>query len=163
MPSLYAISGEIGSILGLIDEAAGEIPEDLHQQLDQLEGELAAKLEACCKFMRSRQARAAGLQAELDRLQAALDAEKRKAEWMKTYMKDAMEKVGTASIETPLFKLRIQKNPLTVRLTGTEIPEPYRKPAKIEFDKAKAIDDHKGGKPLPEGVEVVQGTHLRIA
>lgn len=163
MSNLYELTEHLAGILQSIDFADGEIPDELQQHLDRAEGDLAAKLDACCRFMRSREARAVGIQAEIVRLKAAADADQRKAEWIKQYMKNCMMRLDVPSIETPLFKLRVQKSPVSVRLTGDDIPEQYQRQAKVEFDKSKAIADHKAGVPLPEGVEIVQGTHLRIS
>lgn len=160
MASLYEITGEIAELLASFDD--GEIPADLAERLNGLEDDLQSKLESCCKFLRDRETRAVAIQAELDRLIMARDAEKRKVEWMKKYMLACMESLGHTKVETPLFRLTVCKNGQpSVTLLGEAIPADYQR-TKVELDKAKVIEDAKAGKALPEGIEVKQGTHLRI-
>lgn len=163
--TLYEISSEISALLSTIDALDGEITDDLTIDLMNLEDALEDKVHSCCCAIREKEARAAGMSLEIDRLTAQRDAEKRVVEWLKGYVKAELERIGQKKIETPLFRVTVCKNgQASVRLDeGVPIPDDFKKEKTIiELDREKVLAAHKTGEPLPSGVQVLHGTHLRI-
>ena len=81
-----------------------------------------------------------------------------------------MQRAGTARVETPTVKVRIQKNTRpSIRCASAEIPEQFRR-VRVEFDGHAAYDALKAAKCLPQepglvqvnGLVVELGQHVRI-
>ncbi len=83
------------------------------------------------------------------------------------YLKEEMERMGLRAYETSIFKTWIQNNPPSARcemdVDPQQLPAPFLK-VKIEYslDSKAAIEAWKAKQPLPRGVVVEQGNHLRV-
>lgn len=162
--NLYEISNELtGILMRLNDFEDGEIPPDLAAALDANDMAFTDKADSVLRARVNYLANSEGLDVEIKRLTALRDEQKKRAEWLKNYVFDAMKHRGLQSLDTKLFKLWIQKNSVASATLDddTPIPEQFQK-VKIEFDGDKARAEWKAGNPLPPGVHVVQGSHLRI-
>lgn len=160
MPRLYELSNELCAILGHEDD---EITDEIAEQLAKLELALELKVEAVLQYRQGILGDADAFEAEAKRLKARADAMTRKAEWLKGYVHSALVQVGIGKMSTGTFTATVAKSPLKVELEG-EIPAEYkREKVSVEFDRTKALEDYKAGKPLPTGVTVKQSTHLRIS
>lgn len=165
MNSLYNLSGEFGHLLHEIENMDGEIPPELTARLDAVESEFEAKIHACCCAMRNINSRAVGIQAEIERLSALEDAEMRRLDWLKEYIKEALERSGAKKIKTPLFTVWTQKNArptIELATADTPIPSEFKK-VREEFDKNAAYEAWKRGELMPPGVKVTEGSHLRVS
>ncbi len=120
----------------------GEIPAGLEADLDAIGDALETKVDAVCKYRASLVAHAEAVDAEVKRLTAKRDALTRRAEWLKGYVFTAMMATGSKKLETPLFKLAIQRNSQpSVTLAGETIPDAFkREKTVIELDRAKVIE-----------------------
>ncbi len=163
MPALYEIDAALLDLLAHLDDD-GEIGEDPLAAIDALSMARVDKLDAICRYVRDRSTRAVALQAELDRLQAAKKTEDNAVDRLKKYIHASMTALGEQKIETPLFKLRIQKNsqPSVLIEDDKALPE-WAKRVKVEADRTAILAKYKADGTLPDGVEVQTGTHLRIS
>jgi hypothetical protein len=162
MPALYELADAIRGVLAQLDETDGELPPDLAATLNTLEMKFEEKAENVCRFRAGLCAAAEGIDAEIKRLSAMRDGYVRRAEWLKSYLFEAMQSLGLERVNTKLFKLWIQKNGRpTIECDGADYPEGYQRVV-TSFDGQKAYEDWKAGKPLPPQVVVREGVHLRI-
>jgi hypothetical protein len=144
----------------------GELTDDAMARLTELEASLTEKVQSCLCVMRNFDARASARKEEAKRLNALAQTDSQSAERLKKYVQQTLERLGMKSIETPLFKARLQNNPPGCTIEeGTELPPWLVRivPEVIEPDKKAIMDAHKAGQPLPEGVKITQTQSLRIS
>jgi hypothetical protein len=143
--TLYEISEAYAGVMLRLEEAgdnSGEIPPGLEADMDAIGDALETKVDAVCKYRASLVAHAEAVDAEVKRLTAKRDALTRRADWLKGYLFTAMMATGNKKLETPLFKLAIQRNSQpSVTLAGETVPEAFKRVETIiELDKKKVID-----------------------
>jgi len=158
------MTAEYQAIMDLLERSEGEITPELAERLESLSGDLPHKLERLCEVWETFNAQAAGLQAALDRLGKQHSAATRSRERLREYMQRAMEAFGERKLRAGNFTLALWKNSTpTAEWHGRpeDLPERYRR-VKIEFDRLAAARDYRDGLPLPDGVTVIEGQHLRI-
>ena len=137
-------------------------PEVMKDTLDSIEGTLESKLENTTKVIRNRKARITALKAEENRLKKARQSEENAVKWLETYVKDSLKLIGKNKYEAGMFKLSIQKNPLSVNITDENIlPEDYLIPQPPKVDKTSLKEALKNGIEVP-GAELKQTEGLRI-
>nr|DAT07443.1 MAG TPA: resistance protein [Caudoviricetes sp.] len=137
-------------------------PEVMKDTLDSIKDTLENKLENTVKVIRNKEARATALKTEEDRFKAARQAEENGVKWLKTYVEDCLKLIGKTKYEAGMFKLSIQKNPLSVNITDENIlPEDYLIPQPPKVDKASLKEALKNGIEVP-GAELKQTEGLRI-
>ena len=163
---LYEIPAEWREVEELIEEAGGEITPEIEDRMEVLEGDLSAKVDVFAALVREAAARSEAFAAESKLFSDKARVAKNKAEGLKRYMKDTLERMGRTAAEGELFKVRIQQNPERVADEGLDpdrLPERYVKVETVKtVDKAKILADYKTGRALPEGVIVVRGSHVRF-
>lgn len=160
--TLYALSNELAAILADQDE---DLSEDAEAALNALEQAFESKVEAVLQYRQGLVADADALKAEQQRLKARADAMTKRADWLKRYVLDSMQKLNIGRVSTPTFNASVAKSPLSVQIEdGAEIPETYQRiKTTIEPDKAALLAAFKDGQPLPPGVSVKQNYNLRIS
>ena len=177
MLKLHEYVDELQQILEWIAEhekeivaAGGELPPELVDLLERVEGDLTEKVRRIALVILNLTASARAALAETDRIAAMARSYDRQAESLKRYLMFQMERAGTTRVETPTVKVRIQKNTRpSIRCSTAEIPEQFRR-VRVEFDGAAAYDALKAAKCLPEepgrievsGLVVELGRHLRV-
>jgi hypothetical protein len=154
-----------------IKAAGGELPPEVEQMLDQVEGDLKTKVERTALVIQNQLANAAAAKAEADRLSKIAGTYQRQADALKAYLKAQLDRAGIAKVETPLAKVWTQTNGRpSIRPATDEIPPAFQR-VKIEFDGALAYETVKDAKLIPEpkdgrvqalGLIIERGTHLRI-
>ncbi len=156
---LYAIAGEIETIL-----AADDWTDEQIEALDSLTLSLEAKAGNIAALIRHAEARADEIGAEIERLTNWRRSIEGKADWLKRYLLTAMRAAERTEIETPAFRLRLQKNPpaavatdesLTPARYVLTVPESHRPDKKAIL---QALKD--GG--IVSGWELRQGERLVI-
>lgn len=183
MTALYQITAELQAALCELD-ADGELNTSLADRLDALQLDMESKIEGCCKVIRNYTGYAAMLKDEAQKFAARAQSAENAATGIKAYVKANLEKVGITKLEAGLFKVRIQANSIPsttfdgnpVNLPGDFQMVEYSLDAKAVIaawrewmDKKPkdatdeiAIAAWQGEYPLPDGVKVEKGTHLRI-
>lgn len=162
---LYSLPAAFANLEILTDDNGEIAPESL-EALATLEMALEDKVDACCRVMRSYEARAAAFKEEAERLHVHQTRAEANAKRLKEYVKGVLDQLGMKKVETPLFSVRVQANPPTVKLDdnydAADLPEEFKR-IKIEVNKTAILEVAKAGGTLPPGVEVVRGSHLRVS
>lgn len=172
---LYEIPYVYDSIFESLDET-GEITEDIQKQLDDIKEELQRKVENICLFILDLKQDAEVVDGEIKRLQARKKAFENKAEMLKNYLLNTLQKLGMRKVQTATVTAYVQNNPPSVQVLG-DIPAEYRVatlslpgdrvPVELERyaiyapDKTKIKETIKAGKEVP-GAELFQDVSLRI-
>ena len=135
---------------------------------DTLEGEigpLAERATAVGFVIRNLESAADALDAEIRRLTDRKAAYTKRIESVERYLKQGMEIAGITKIESPLFDLRIQRNPPSVDVfDASQVPAAFmRQPAAPPPapDKKAIAAEHKAGRDVP-GTRPTQTTRLVI-
>lgn len=123
-------------------------------RLNELEMAFADKIDSCCAILKEYEADAAGYKAEVDRLATLKRTADNRAEWLKDYIRTAMEGAGESKVKTARFNVSLGKPSQTVSITGA-VPEQYQV-VKVSEDKAALSRDLKAGKEI-EGATLVDG------
>lgn len=150
--------------------AGGELPRELAELLEQLDGDLTENVRRVALVILNLTASAKAAAGEAERIAAMARGYDRQAESLKRYLLFQMQRAGATRVETPTVKVRIQKNTRpSIRCASTEIPEPFRR-VRVEFDGQAAYNALKAAQALPQepgrtemnGLVVELGQHIRI-
>jgi hypothetical protein len=153
--TLYSLAAE----LAFLTEAE-ELTPETEAALDAVDIDLRSKVDGCCRLIQEWKGEAARFAAEAERLAAIADQYARRADSLKDYVKRCLELAGQKSLETELFRLRIQSNPPSVDVVGDAPPQFARVKVSWDWDKKAVIAAWKAGESVP-GAEVRVGTSLR--
>jgi hypothetical protein len=133
--------------------------------LEGLQGEVAVKMEGCIAIARNLESSAEQIKAAEQQMAARRKTLEGRAEWLKGYVKTAMERSGITKIECPYFRATIAKNPPSVVVDAfAEIPKGYLRfpdPPPPSADKKLIGEALKRGEAVP-GAHLEQGTRLDI-
>ena len=184
---LYEAVDALETVRDWLDEHADDIAAvggdldrlpELAALLDQAEGEFAEKAERVALFIRERRLGAKAVREEAKRLAERADREDRTADALTQYLLLNMQRAETKKIEGKLVTIRVQQSPASVTstLTDAEVYELYctgvpengrrlvrRVPERYELDKQAVRDAAILGQPIPAGVTVTRGSHVRIS
>lgn len=161
---LYELTTEFNELFNALEQSEdGNVSPEIAERLSKLEGDIANKIDGCCRVMKTLDAEAKAFAAEADRLLKAKRQRERHADWLKTYVREQMEVLGEDKLKTELFSLSIcnNSNPSVSIFDEDMVPVAYNLPVERRIDKSAILADVEGGKDVP-GVEVVCGKHLRI-
>jgi len=174
MPTLFEIAQEIMALHDLLSECGGELTDEqaeeaIDQWLAETNVSLEAKVDSYCWLIREFEGRADVREQAAKALMAIAIIDGNLAERLKARLKNYLEMCGVLKLETPHFKLNIQRSGGSVALIvppGWEAdpasaPEAFHK-IKIELNttairEAIRNDEETHGARLAE-----RGTHLRI-
>jgi len=135
--------------------------EELLKALDTIEGAIEEKAHNIGLIMRNLDGGIGAVKNEIDRLTKMKKAAEKKKERLKEYLHFAMDTTNLRYIETPLFKLSIQKNPQSLVITNEQfIPERF-KIIRTEIDKPRLKEALKNGEDIV-GAILLQGESVRI-
>lgn len=167
MASIYELTDAFRTLWALMED--GQLDDDaLIDAFETAEGDLAAKLEGYCKFIKNAESDIEGLKAEEHRLAERRRVLENAVNGAKAAEFRALEVAGLNRIVCGSFVVSRQKNP--PRLVYDEgyienIPERYLIPQEPKIDTKAMIADLKDGKNIEEleGVaHLEQGESLRI-
>lgn len=133
--------------------------------LEGLSGDLEVKATNVAAFARNLEASADAIKGAEAQMAARRKAIERRAEQLRKYLKDNMERCGITKIESPQFALAIKKNPPAVHVEAPEsVPAAFFNvqpiPAPV-MDKKRIADALKAGQDVP-GCRLEHGTRLEI-
>ena len=159
--TLYELSAEFQAVSRALEDAAddsGEIPSDVAERLDAVQGCLEYKVDAILRLRADFVAHAVGIEDEMKRLMALRDGYHRRAELLKSYVHECMDRTGIKKLDTKLFKVWIQRNgrPSVSLAEGEEIPEEFKR-VSYSFDSQAAYERWKRLKQLEEALEQTEG------
>lgn len=160
MPKLYKITNEM---LDVLDDAEKH-PAEVNELLENLEVEFKTKAEDCVKAIKNLRSDAEALRDEAARLISRAASSERRAEELQRYVKSQMERLGYNRMGAGIFRLSVVKSPTSVVVTNeAEVPSGFKEVKTEVCVNRKAILEYilETG-DIPEGVEILQNTHLRI-
>ncbi len=162
---LYQINDAIDRVINRVASEDGVLTPETEAELDALEMRLDEKVEAVALHIRNIEATAKALREEEQRFRTRRVAAEKNAKWLKGYLKRELERRCIDRIDSPLARVAIQKNsrPTITWLGSTEtLPRELQHVSVfVRLDSEKALKAHQEG-TLPDGFEVVTGTHIRI-
>jgi hypothetical protein len=163
--TLYNLTDEWQRIYDLAcDESEdGEISPDFIRAISVTEGEIDDKLDAIGRLVKSMQSLQSAIDEEAKRLAKRSKSLACRVDYLKDYVQSEMERLGWAKRQAGIFKFAITKNsqPSVVVLDLQAVPHEFDKPPKRELILSAIRQAIETGRDVP-GVELVQGTHLRV-
>lgn len=163
-----------------IIEAGGDIgalPE-LAALVDQAEGDFTEKAERVALFIRELLLSAKAVAEEAARLTARAKHLDKSAEALKHYLLLNLQRAETKKVEGKLVTVRVQASPAAVQhaLTDAELQRLYtlgtidgahqlvrRVPETFRLDAKAVVEAEALGEPIPAGVTITRGQHVRIS
>lgn len=140
-------------------------PEVVTDTLEGMAGEIEVKATNVAMFCRNLEASAEAIkQAESD-MTARRKAIEKRAQHLRDYLKQQMERTGITKIECPYFKMSIRQNPPAVVIDAeSQIPAQYMRtpePPPPAPDKKQIADALKAGQDVP-GCHLSTTTRIEI-
>lgn len=161
MATLYELTDEWLQLLQLAED--GEIDADVFADtLEGLDFEIELKADGYAKVIAELDHTIAALKAEEKRMSSRRKAMENHIEQMKKSLFEAMRSTGKEKFKTDLFSFSIRKNPASVILDTTDIPEEYLVPQDPMVNKKQIMADLKAGKDLTGLAHLEQTERLQI-
>lgn len=136
--------------------------ENLRKALDNLNMKFVDKVTNIVKFIKNLEAQRDAIAVETKRLSDRKKAIDNRIDWLKNYVKAAMQATQCETIKYALFTIYVgQSQPSVEVLNIDDVDEQFIK-IKREVDKTKILEQVKSTGVIPAGVNIVQGTHLVI-
>ena len=134
----------------VIAAAGGELPAELEELFDEVEGDLREKLKRVALMERTVKANADVATAEANRIQAIARGWENKRKGLRTYMGMQLRRLGEVRVDFPTVKVRLQDasspairhqgEPPTTAIDAAAVPFWDLIPARYEFNYRKALD-----------------------
>lgn len=166
--TLYEITRDLVLLkdIDVLEPTNGELEENrleqLRQALDNLNMKFVDKVTNIVKFVKNLEAQRDAVASEAKRLSDRKKAIDNRIDWLKNYVKTAMQATQSEKIKYALFTIYVgQSQPSVEVLNIDEVEEQFIK-IKKEVDKTKILEQVKSTGVIPAGVNIVQGTHLVI-
>lgn len=153
--TLYNITNKFVDLMNKAQE--GELTEEEYNQLgEELAIELQNKSSGIIGYAQNEEALIDAIDFQIKRLQELKKSKQSSLDKFKQYVKENMDKLGIAKIETELGILSIAKNPMSVEIENEEeIPAEFKQEiVTTKIDKT-AIKNH-----FKETGEIVAGTRI---
>lgn len=161
MATLYELTDEWLQLLQLAED--GEIDQDVFADtLEGLDFEIELKADGYAKVIAELDHTIAALKAEEKRMSSRRKAMENHIDQMKKSLFEAMRSTGKEKFKTDLFSFSIRKNPASVILDTTDIPEEYLVPQDPVVNKKQIMADLKAGKDLTGMAHLEQTERLQI-
>ena len=164
MSTLYELTGNYITLMDMLDDPEVD-PITLMDTLDAVEGELDEKAENYGRIIRNLEAEAKALKEEADRLSRRKKTIDNNIDSLKKRLQLSMELTGKDSIDTPLFKFRLQKNAPSVVVDLDDLqdmPMEYLTYHEPTVNKTALKDALKAGLDLEGIAHLEQSQSLRI-
>jgi hypothetical protein len=165
LPPLYQLTASLVSVMDALVEAGGELTPELQAQLEQAEGDFKTKVERVALGIRHLVVTGEAAATEASRLTLLARARLNASERLKDYLREQMLQAEQRKVETDRVRVSVVTNsrPTIKWLAAPDtIPEAFRR-TKVELDGDAALQAYRDRGRLPEGFQVLVGTHLRIA
>lgn len=155
--NLYEMTRQEREILAQIEAAEGEMTDKQDAMLAQLDGDITAKIQSICKFVRSLEAESKALETERARMLRRINANAGKVLGLKKYIQYSMESLGKTEIKGTILTATLRKCPVScVIQNGNHIPDKYKVAhTETRIDRAAIIADYKAHGITIPGVEMV--------
>jgi hypothetical protein len=154
-------------------ETEGEVTPELEALLAEIDGKADEKIERVALYIREQLALATAAKEEQTRIASVVSRRNKAAESLKLYLHREMERLGKDKVTGLLATIAIQKNPPSVKgeLSPETLKDAWQQgetafvrhvPESFALDRKAVVDAFKAGQPIPDGLEVVHETSLRI-
>lgn len=154
--NLYELTNFETQLIQMLEEG-----EEVADTLEAIESSVEEKLESYAKVIRTFEARATVKQLEIKRLQDSARTDEEAVKRMKRAMQDYLEGTGKRKVETPLFKVWMQKNPASVEVVDESlVPKEFYKIPEPQLDKT-ALKNALKESEVP-GVQLKQTESIRM-
>ena len=163
---LYEIRNEIEATLFMPEEEAFD-----SSRFEELNLPFEEKVDSCATMMKNLKAQAAKLDAQCEILQEEIRALRKKKQALENnrkglaeYVKRIMESLGLKKAGNMLHRVTIAQSPLTVEINIEKLdPKWIKKHVSTYPDKRGIIDHIKETGEIPNGVQPIQNTHIRVS
>lgn len=162
--TLYDLSSEYLQALELFTDPEADIPlEAAIDTLEGIQGQLQDKAVNVAKFLQNLDSTAKAIKEAELKMAKRRKAIENRTQWLRDYLKNSMESAGISKIESPWFRLAVQKNPEAVEIFDeASIPEDFKEQVvTTRIDKAAMKEAMKAGAEIP-GAVLVRNTRLTI-
>ena len=165
MANIYDIANEFTTLFNLMED--GCLDDDtLLDAFDTAMGDLTAKLENCCKYIKNTEASIEGLKEEEKRIKAKRQAQENSVARLKILMQTALNKAGERKLPCGTFTVSVQANAPHLVLDEQyieNIPEKYLVQAEPTVNKKQMLEDLKSGATNLEGIAHIEASEsIRI-
>lgn len=162
--SLYELSAQYRTALDTLTDT-GLDEQTIADTLEGLEGALEVKAQNVAMFVRNLESTAEAIKKAETEMASRRKALERRADSIKAYILENMQRAGITKIECPYFQLAIRKNPASVVIDDLDqIPAEFIRlppPPPPAPDKKAIAEAIKGGANVP-GVHLEQSERLHI-
>lgn len=172
MTTLYEIADQRQVLNDWLLESEGEVTPELEALMAECEGDETTKIERVALYIREQKSAAEAVKIERDRLAALVKKHENAATSLTAYMAREMDRLGRDKVTGVLVTVAFQNNPPSVKgeLVEELLAAIYANgpaivkliPASYQLDRKAALQAHKAGQALPEGLMVEQTRSLRI-
>ena len=138
MSSLYKLTGEMLSLMEMVSDPDVD-EQTLADTMESLHYEIEEKADGYAKIIQSLKAQVEGLKGEIERLQNRKRTIENNIDRLKLNLEGSMRAIGKLKFKTDLFSFGIQKNPMTVEITG-DVPKKFLIEQEPKVDKKALID-----------------------
>lgn len=156
LPALYQIADQYLQDLEKLSDL--DLPEDVvRDTLEGMRGEMQEKCTSVAAFIRNTESLAAQIKQAEEAMATRRKALEKRAESIREYLLTNMQRTGINKIESPWFKIAIQKNPASV-----VIDDPIMLDSRFlrQPEPPPPAPDKKAIKEALQAGEVVEGAHL---
>ena len=138
MSSLYELTGEMLSLMEMVSDPDVD-EQTLADTMESLHYEIEEKADGYAKIIQPLKAQVEGLKGEIERLQNRKRTIENNIDRLKLNLEGSMRAIGKLKFKTDLFSFGIQKNPMTVEITGN-VPKKFLIEQEPKVDKKALID-----------------------
>ena len=120
---LYEITGRYKALFDEFDDSDIEdegVLQAYFDTLESIEGEFEEKAENIAVFIKTLNAEAEAIKNEKQKLEARMKAKENKAKWLKNYLLNAMNAIGSKKIETAKVKITTRLNAESVKCSDEQ-------------------------------------------
>ena len=163
MPSLYELDARLSALIEsgfAVDDETGEVF-FVEDDLEALEAERAEKLEAVACFIKGLDAEAAAIKAEEKALEARRKAKEAKAERLRVYLAQSLQRAGESRYESARCVVSFRKSEAVEVWDADELPEEYMKQAAPTPDKAAIKKALKAGEAV-NGAQLITRQNIQV-
>ena len=163
--TLYEITREL-VLLDNYEESQEQNGEDrleqFRQALDNLNMRFLDKVTNIVKFIKNLEAYREAVATEAKRLSDRKRSFDNRIDWLKNYVKSCMEATQSEKIKYSLFTISVGKSQPSVEVVDIEKVDAQFIKIKKEVDKTKILEQMKATGVIPDGINIIHGTHLII-
>jgi hypothetical protein len=160
LPKLYNLTDDYNTVWDMVSDDDADL-QVIQDTLEAIEGAIEDKVHSTAALVRTIDATADMVDAEIERLRKRRDALNNRAQSIKVYIQQQLEKAGIDKVKTPAFTVGLQNSPAAVQINDpAAIPAEFQI-IKYDIDKKRISETLKAGGIVP-GAILTQGRHLRI-